>query len=176
MQTVLPPESEIRDRVLKEFEKNPRAMTPSIARTLGIGEVHVIRHMPNGKSRELDIKRWEELIRSFEDLGKVHVIVNTGVVVLECFGQFGNFSTMGEWFNVQTSTIDMHIRHVELHNVFAVEKPGHMDGVNTLSFQFFNREGQTAFKVFLTFGGDAPPAPKIEQFKTLTEKFLLKQD
>jgi putative hemin transport protein len=99
------------------------------------------------------------------------VIVTNGAVTLESFGQFGNFSTFGEYFNVQTKTLDMHIRHAELAAVFAVTKAGHLDGVNTLSFQFYDRRGAAAFKVFLTFGGSAPPAEKLAKFAEIRDAF-----
>ena len=47
----------------------------------------------------------------------------------------------------------MHIRGARLATVFAVVKPSHIDGVDTLSFQFYDRDGAAAFKVFVTFGG-----------------------
>lgn len=163
--------STIAQRVQDALKANPKAMTPQVARELGVPEAEVIRHLPDNRSVELDANRWEELLRAFEALGKVHVIVNTGVVVLEAFGQFGNFSKTGPFFNVQTSTLDMHIRYSELASIFAVEKPSHMDGVNTLSFQIFTKEGQAAFKTFLTFGGDAPPPEKVKQFQVLRDTF-----
>src|SRR5581483_4998152 len=49
------------------------------------------------------------------------------------------------------------IRWQQLAAVFAVEKPGHMDGTATRSFQFFDQTGAAAFKVFLNFGGPIPP-------------------
>jgi putative hemin transport protein len=55
---------------------------------------------------------------------------------------------------------DMHIRWEQLGAAFAVEKPGHMDGMATRSFQFFDLTGAAAFKVFLNFGG--PIAPERE--------------
>ena len=61
-------------------------------------------------------------------------------MTLEATGQFGNFSTWGEFFNVQTK-LDMHIRWPQLAAAFAVEKPGHLDGVPTLSVQFFDAAG-----------------------------------
>jgi len=150
-------------------------MTVQLARELGVPEVEVIRAMPASTLRELDVSRWEELLRSFEELGDVHVIVTNGSVTLEAFGRFGNFSSFGEgegrYFNVQTKTLDMHIRPATLGAVFAVEKPGHMDGVNTLSFQFYHREGFAAFKVFLTFGGAAPPPQRLVQFAALRDRF-----
>ena len=47
----------------------------------------------------------------------------------------------------------MHIRWQQLAAVFAIEKPGHMDGTATRSFQFFDLTGAAALKVFVNFGG-----------------------
>ena len=150
-------------------------MTVQLARELGVPEVEVIRALPQGTVTELDAARWEELVRALEPLGDVHVIVTNGAVTLESFGRFGNFSSFGEgdnrYFNVQTRSLDMHIRPAMIGAAFAVEKPGHMDGVNTLSFQFYHRDGYAAFKVFLTFGGSAPPAHRVEQFNSIRARF-----
>jgi putative hemin transport protein len=145
-------------------------MTLQLARQLGVPEVEVIRALPDGRAVELDVGRWEELIRALEGLGTVHVIVSNGGVTCEVNGQFGGFSTWGEFFNVQSKSLDLHIRHAEIAAAFAVEKPGHMDGVNTLSVQFYDRSGATAFKVFLTFGGPAP-AERLAQFAALRQRF-----
>jgi putative heme iron utilization protein len=51
-----------------------------------------------------------------------------------------------------------------------VEKPGHLDGKKTLSFQFFDRSGHSAFKVFLGFGGSIPPE-KAERFTQVRDAF-----
>lgn len=72
-------------------------------------------------------------------------------------GQCGGFSTAGEFFNVQTETLDLHIRWKQLAATFAVEKPGHMDGTATRSIQFFEQTGAAGLKVFLNFGGALSP-------------------
>jgi putative heme iron utilization protein len=163
-----------RDRIRHAYSLNPRKMTVQLARELGVSEVEVIRSLPDGMAAELDVSCWEELIRRFESLGQVHVIATNGAVTLECFGQFGNFSTFGEYFNVQTKTLDMHIRPQQLAAAFAVEKPGHMDGVSTLSFQFYDKSGAAGFKVFLTFGGKSPAPEKLAQFSSIREEFRLR--
>ncbi len=119
---------------------------------------------------ELDIARWQELIQSLEAFGSVRVLVSNGATTVEVDGQFGGFSTAGEFFNVQTDTLDMHIRWQQLAAVFAVEKPGHMDGTATRSFQFFDQTGSAAFKVFLNFGGTIPPAREA-RFTELRTRF-----
>jgi putative hemin transport protein len=148
------------DRIRAAVEKNPRKMTLQLARDLGVPEVEVIRAIPSDRARELDIARWEELLRSLEGFGSVRVLVSNGAATIEVDGRFGGFSTTGEFFNVQTDSLDMHIRWKQLAAAFAVEKPGHMDGMATRSFQFFDQTGAAALKVFLNFGG--PISPKRE--------------
>jgi putative hemin transport protein len=160
-----------RERIRAALQQNPRQMTMQLARELGVPEAEVIRALPADRAVELDISRWEELIRSLEALGKVHVLVSNGAATLEAIGQFGRFSTWGEFFNVQTKSLDMHIRWPQLGSAFAVEKPGHLDGVNTLSVQFYDQAGSAAFKVFLTFGGSAPAPERVAQFVQIREQF-----
>ena len=161
----------LRDRVRAAFEQNPRAMTPFLAQQLGVTECEVLRCLPEGRAVKLEPAKLRELIEAFEPLGKVHVIVNNGAVVLEAVGAFGGFSLTGPFLNVQTDTLDMHISHAKLAAAFAVIKPGHMDGVETLSFQFFAPEGNSAFKVFLTFGGSAPEPERRKQFDEIRARF-----
>ena len=143
-------------RIQAAIRESPNQMTMLLARQFGVPEVEVVRAFPDDRAVELAVERWEELIRRLEPFGKVHVIVSNGGATLEANGQFGGFSTTGEFFNVQTKSLDMHIRWREIGAAFAVEKPGHLDGKKTLSFQFFDRSGHAAFKVFLGFGARIP--------------------
>ena len=158
------------DRIRAAIEKNPRKMTLQLARDLGVPEVEVIRAFPPDRVMELDIARWQALLESLEPFGSVRVLVSNGAATIEVDGQFGGFSRTGEFFNVQTETLDMHVRWKELAAVFAVEKPGHLDGTATRSIQFFDRTGAAALKVFLNFGG--PISPEREaHFTELRNKF-----
>src|SRR5262245_53339190 len=132
-------------------------MTLQLARSLGVPEVEVVRAFPEGRAVELDLARWEEIFRALEAVGKAHVIVSNGSVTCEVVGQFGGFSTWGEFFNVQSKSLDLHIRGARLGSAFAVEKPSHMDGGRTLSFQLYDAAGDSALKVFLNFGGEPSP-------------------
>jgi putative hemin transport protein len=158
------------DRIRAAVEKNPRKMTLQLARDLGVPEVEVIRAFPSDRVTELDIARWEELLRSLEALGSLRVLVSNGATTIEVDGQFGGFSTAGEFFNVQTESLDMHIRWEQLAAVFAVKKPGHMDGTATRSLQFFDQTGAAALKIFLNFGGQIS-AERQAQFIDLGTRF-----
>jgi putative hemin transport protein len=158
-------------RVHDALEHNPGAMTMQLARDFEVPEVEILRSLPPGRAVELDLTRWQDLFARLENLGKVHVIVSNGAVTLEAIGEFGNFSTWGEFFNVQTKSLDMHIRYKNLAAAFAVEKPSHMSGVNTFSLQFYDTSGASAFKVFLSFGDKAPAPDKAAWFQRVREEF-----
>jgi len=162
---------ELVERIRSAVRDNPGGMTMQLARDLGVPEVHVIRALPDGRSVELDMARWEEIIRSLEGLGTLHVIVSNGGATLESVGEFGSFSTWGEFFNVQTKTLDMHIRWPNLGAAFAVEKPGHMNGVNTYSFQFYDKAGNAAFKAFMGMGSQAPGPDRQAEFNKIRDQF-----
>jgi putative hemin transport protein len=151
---------------------NPRKMTLQLARDLGVPEAEVIRAFPSDRVTELDITRWEELVRNLQTAGTVRVIVSNGAATAEMEGQFGGFSKTGPFFNVQSSTLDMHVRWEELSAAFAVQKPGHLDGINTLSVQFYDRAGAAAFKVFLNFG-EPVTAERMTQFERIRETFRM---
>ncbi len=161
------------ERARDAFAKKPRQMTMILARELNVPEATIVRAMPEGMSTELNAERWEEILGSFEAMGEVHVIVSNASVTIESVGAFGGFSKAGGFFNVQGNGLDMHIRHTQLHSVFAVRKPSHLDGHDTLSVQFFDARGTAAFKVFLTFGGSDPSGERELQFSSLVEKFAL---
>src|SRR2546425_11146912 len=95
------------ERIRAAVEKNPRKMTLQLARDLGVPEVEIIRAFPADRVMELDISRWEELLRGFEALGSVRVLVSNGATTIEVDGHFGGFSSAGEFFNVQTDSLDM---------------------------------------------------------------------
>ena len=162
--------AEKRGEVEAALREQPTAMTMQLARKLGVPEAEVIRAMPDGRGVELDVTRWRELFEAFAELGQVHVIVSNGSVTCEVVGEFGGFSEWGEFFNVQSPSLDMHIRFERLGSVFAVEKPGHLNGAPTLSVQFYDTEGNSALKVFLNFGGKAT-AERKAWFDTVKEGF-----
>ncbi|MFZ5880522.1 MAG: ChuX/HutX family heme-like substrate-binding protein [Chloroflexota bacterium] len=153
------------------FDADRTQMTLMLARKLRLPEVEIIRALQGDLAHELDATRWEQIIRAFEALGNVHVIVSNGATTLEAFGQFGKFSQSDGFFNVQTKSLDMHIRSWELASVFAFRKPSHTDGREALSFQFFDQRGESAFKVFLNFGGQDPAPELLERYQALIAEF-----
>lgn len=152
------------------YNQDRSQMTLMLAHQLKIQEVEILRALQGDTTYELDSSRWEEIIRAFESLGEVTVIVSNGATTIEVFGQFGKFFNKDGFLNIRTDSLDMHIRGWELASVFAFKKPSHLDKHESLSFQFYDRRGNSAFKVFLNF--DKAPTPEIvEQYNQFIEKF-----
>ena len=136
-------------------------MTVQLARELGVSEVEVIRACAAW--------RWSWTCpagRSYPPLraagaGPRHRHQRGRDA--ECSASSGTSRTRSASISTSRPDLDMHIRPRQLAAAFAVEKPGHMDGINTLSFQFYDPTGPAAFKVSLTFGGKAPPIELVRR-------------
>ena len=50
---------------------HPGEMTMQLAKRLDVPEAEVIRRLPDGRSVELDLARWQELFTAFEAVGSV---------------------------------------------------------------------------------------------------------
>jgi putative heme utilization carrier protein HutX len=159
------------DHIRDYCAKHPGKLTLHVARELGVAEAEVVRHLPDDRSIELDTGRFTEIVEQFEPVGDVHVIVTNGAATLESVGTFGGFSASGGYFNVRTESLDMHIRADRIGAAFAVRKPSHMDGAQTLSVQFFDADGASAFKVFFVFGGSTPPPDRVKAWESLVNNF-----
>jgi putative heme utilization carrier protein HutX len=157
--------------IREAFDRDRKQMVLLLARQLGVPELEVVQAMPEDLVVELDFEQWEDIIRSFEVLGDVHTIVSNGATTLENVGQFGKFSKSQGFFNVQTPSLDMHIRSQALGAIYAVRKPSHTDGKDALSVQFFDLQGNAAFKVFLTFGGKDPSPEREAQYAEIIARF-----
>jgi putative heme iron utilization protein len=164
-------QEERRIAIREAYNSDRSQMTLMLAHKLQITEVEILRALDGDSAHELDFSRWEEIVRAFEPLGKVHVIVSNGATTIEVHGQFGKFTNAQGFLNVRTQSLDMHIRGWELASVFAFRKPSHLDGHESLSFQFFDQRGNSAFKVFLNFGGKDPSPELVETYESLIQQF-----
>jgi putative heme iron utilization protein len=157
--------------IREAYNADRSQMTMMLAHQLRVQEVEILRALESDTACELDFSRWEEIIRAFEPLGNVTVIVSNGATTIEVFGQFGKFTNKEGFLNVRTDSLDMHIRGWELASAFAFRKPSHLDKHESLSFQFFDKRGNAAFKVFLNFGGSEPTTELKQTYNELIKKF-----
>ena len=110
---------------------------------------------------------FRDLMDALPTLGLMRVFVRSKAAVIKSVGTFGGYSETGPFFNVQTETLDMHIFPAEIATIYAVRKTGHDSTFATHSFQFFDGDGNAAFKTFLWEDFPAVPAARIDAFEDL---------
>ena len=154
------------------FEVDPSRMTMMAARKFAVPERDVVEALvgvwPITRIKE---GAFRELVESFPALGTMRVFVRSRAAVIESVGAFGGFSEMGPFFNVQTDTLDMHILQAEIASIYAVRKIGHDSDFVTHSFQFFDKQGDAAFKAFLWEDFPNVPSHRVESFHDLVRRF-----
>ena len=154
------------------FRPDRSKMTMMAARKFGVSEHTVVEALVGQwPIVRLDETAFRDLMETFPSLGLMRVFVRSKAAVMESVGTFGGFSESGPFFNVQTDTLDMHIFHDQIAAIYAVEKVGHDSTFTTHSFQFFDPEGNAAFKAFLWENYPDVPAEKLERFRELAKRF-----
>ena len=154
------------------FHDDPSRMTMMAARKFAVPEQAVVDALvgqwPIVPLRE---DSFRELMEALPELGLMRVFVRSRAAVIESVGFFGGYSETGPFFNVQTDTLDMHILHAEIGPVYSVRKVGHDSDFVTHSFQFFDRQGDAAFKAFLWEDFPRVPEATIAAFDALARRF-----
>ena len=154
------------------FAANPSGMTMMAARKFAVPERDVVEALVDvWPIRRMRAGSFRELVESFPGLGTMRVFVRSRAAVIESVGEFGGFSEMGPFFNVQTDTLDMHILHAEIASIYSVRKIGHDSDFVTHSFQFFDKVGDAAFKAYLWEDFPNVPAQRVERFEELACRF-----
>jgi putative heme degradation protein len=153
------------------FRDDPSRMTMMAARKFAVPEQAVVEAL-RGQWPIVRLRdgAFRELMEALPALGPMRVFVRSRAAVIESVGTFGGFSETGPFFNVQTDALDMHILHAEIAAMYAVQKIGHDSDFATRSFQFFDRQGDAAFKAFLWENFPEVPQATIDAFQRLARR------
>jgi putative hemin transport protein len=153
------------------FGDDSSRMTMMAARKFAVPERTVVEaladHWPIVRLRD---DAFHELMQALPDMGPLRVFVRSKAAILEVVGTFGGYSETGPFFNVQTDDIDMHLLPAEIASIYTVEKRGHDSDYATHSFQFFDRNGDAALKLFIWDSFPNVPPARVEAFHALKER------
>ena len=155
------------------FRADPNRMPMMGARQFGLPEATVVRALrAEWQITELRLDAFKEIMEALRDLGKLRVFVRSRAAVTEMTGTFREFSEAGGFFNVGGDTIDLHIIPRELEFIFAIERPGlATPDQRTYSVQFFDKQGDAAFKVFLWENSPNLPEATAAKFHEATDRY-----
>lgn len=156
------------------FHDDPSRMTMMAARKFAVSEQAII----NALLEDWPIVRLRDdafrpVMEALTSMGPMRVFVRSKAAVIEVVGTFGGYSETGPFFNVQTDLIDMHLMPAEIAAIYAVQKVGHDSTFVTHSFQFFDRAGDAAFKVFLWDSYPDVPQARLDAFHALSQELAM---
>lgn len=143
------PALELKERVRQYFARRPAALTLLAARELGVPEADVIRALEGEVADALDPVRLEPILADLAAWGRCQVVVTNRGATLESYGEFGGISRSGPFLNVETATLDLHLRPAGISSAFSVDKRGHMDGRPIHTVQFYDTQGDSVMKVVM---------------------------
>ena len=165
------------ESIREYFRDDPSRMTMMAARKFIVPEREVVEALVGiWPITRIRVGAFRELVESFPSLGTMRVFVRSRAAVIESVGEFGGFSEMGPFFNVQTDTLDMHILQEEIASIYAVRKIGHDSDFVTHSFQFFDKQGDAAFKAFLWEDFPNVPTHRVDRFHKLAQQYAASDD
>ena len=127
-------------------------MTMLLTKEFGVPEVEVVRAFPDDRAVELDAQRWEDLIRRLEGSARCMSSSPTGQPPWRQTASSGISARPAISSTSRPHPWTCTSAGEEIGAVFAVEKPGHLDGRKTLSFQFFDRSGHAASRCSWALG------------------------
>ena len=89
-----------------------------IAKKAGVSEGEVFEALEGKTAWALDPARFPGIMDQLTHWGQVMVMVKNPYAVMESFGVLGGYSNEGEYFNIKTDEIDMHIKPEGIASVY----------------------------------------------------------
>jgi putative heme degradation protein len=162
------------EEIREWFKKDPSRMTMVASRHFGVPEGAVINALVGEwPLTELKADAFREIMDALKEVGMVRIFVRSRACVMECDGNLGEarYSNTGPFFNIDGGGLDMHILHKEIASAYALEKKSHMNpDDHTYSIQFYDKQGDAAFKVFLWQDFPKTPEHVVAKYRALVEK------
>ena len=142
-------EGSLKNKVRDIITKEPSRIPGALAEELGVSEMEVIRSLPDEMVKEVSKEKFDEIIEEISNWGNLTVIVQNESTILEVKASFP-VGTYGDgYYNLKSkdTPIGGHIRTDDLSAIFIVSKP--FMGMESHSIQFFNKNGNAMFKLYL---------------------------
>ncbi|BBB92132.1 MAG TPA: heme utilization cystosolic carrier protein HutX [Methylomusa anaerophila] len=165
----------MRIKIAEVLRKYPGKVPSSIAAELGVSEMDVIRAMSFEDAQEVSAACFDEIMTAVADWGVVTLLVANEAAILEVKGHIPPGSHGFGYYNFKhgQSPIGGHIKASAIKSIFFVNRP--YRGLESMSIQFFNSEGQGIFKIFLSRDQKRRIIPEQRQKYAELREVLLEQ-
>jgi len=160
------------ERIRQAIAEKPDGILESLAAEFAVPVQTVIECVPGNGVTRIDGSRFVDVLTDIAEWGDITFIVHTKDAVVEVCGPMPTGRIGHGMYNLQggASGLSGHLRPDRCTSIFLVRRP--FMGMETMSVQFFNTEGETIFKIYV--GRDEArrlKADQIERFDRLAALF-----
>lgn len=161
------------ERIRQAIAEKPDGILESLAGEYGVSIQTVIECVPAGTTR-IDGKHFVDVLTDIAGWGDITFICHSKDAIVEFCGPLPEGRIGHGMYNLQGGKTGLsgHLRPENCKAIFFVRRP--FMGVETMSIQFFNAEGETIFKVYV--GRDEQRKLKVDQIKRFTRLETLFSD
>ncbi|MCC6776984.1 MAG: heme utilization cystosolic carrier protein HutX [Hyphomicrobiales bacterium] len=163
MNNLVPP-SEF-DSVRQELAAKPDGVLEAVAATHGLPLQRVVECLPAEKWKRISGEHFVEVMQDISGWGDIAFIIHTKDAIVEVEGPLPGGTSGHGFYNLKGGKgLSGHLRAANCHAIVFLRRP--FMGMETLSVQFFNAEGEAMFKIFV--GRDENRRLKADQIKRFT--------
>jgi putative heme utilization carrier protein HutX len=160
-----------RAKLAERLSANPDGVIEALAREHGVTTLAATRMLPAANARFAPGSAFADIMAALTAWGEVLFIVHTPNIVLECRGAVPPGEFGRGYYNLHgESPIGGHIKAERCEAVAFVRRP--FMGRDSCSIQFFDRDGDAMFKVFVRRGEDRSlDQDQVQEFEALAAKY-----
>lgn len=163
-------------KILDALAKQPQAFPSSIAQELGVSEWAVVSQLPEENMQEVSSGAFDEIMKEVTTWGEITFLVRNASVISEVKGILPPGTHGHGYFNFAhgASSIGGHISVGNLGSICFVNRPSF--GLESLSIQFYDKQGDAMFKIYLARSSDKKIIPEQKKaYENLKNRLLNKE-
>ncbi len=160
-----------KERIGAALQENPGAVLDELAREHGVTTRDIVSLLPASEAVSVDGERFEDIMREMTAWGELTLLVNTGDVILEAKGDLPKGSMGQGYYNLHGKPIGGHLKASNCDLIAFVSRK--LFSSDTHSVQFYNRQGDCMFKVYLGRDAKRQLIPEqVERFKAFRDAMV----
>lgn len=159
------------NRVRQELAEKPDGVLEAVASAHGLPLQRVVECLPAGMGKRIAGAHFIDVMQDISGWGDITFIVHTKDAIVEYEGPLPGGTAGHGFYNLKGGNgLSGHLRATNCHAIVFLRRP--FMGVETMSVQFFNADGDAMFKIFVGRDKDRRlKADQVERFTTLEAKF-----
>lgn len=159
------------DRVKQALTAQPDGVLETVASAHGLPLQRVVECLPVEMWKRISGEHFIEVMQAVSGWGSIIFIVHTKDAIIEFKGPLPGGTSGHGFYNLKgDSGLNGHLHAANCHAIVFLRRP--FMGMDTLSIQFFNADGEAMFKIFA--GRDENrrlKADQVEHFAALEAGF-----